>query len=126
MAIQIEARRKSRDPWDIRLRAPTEKAISEGDEIAVFFWLRAATLPRGQDAGRVDVVVQRKEEPYDDVVLQEIQPGTDWRMYKVSGVANADFQPEETEFGFNLGKAKQTIEFGPFYAAKVPQDQNGE
>lgn len=119
MAIQIEAKRKSKDAWDIRLRAPVEKDIASGDTLATYFWLRAAKLPKGAEAGKVDVVVQRKVDPYDQVILEEIQPTEEWKMYKVTGTAGADFPVDDTEMGFNLAKMKQTIEFGPFYTVRV-------
>ena len=116
-AISFQVKRKNiRKPWDIRMRAPFDKSVSAGEEVAIYFWARASKLPRGQDAGKIGVVLGRNVEPHDTVVNQEIMPGEAWKMYKVSGVAERDFPISESDMGFNMGFAKQTIELGPFFA----------
>ena len=118
-AIQIDVKRKAPEPWDIRMRAPFEKDVSSGDNVELYFWLRAAKLPKGKDAGMVDVMIGRNVKPHDTIIVHEIQPTTDWKMYKIAGTAGTEFPFSESEMGFNLGKTKQTIEFGPFYAVKA-------
>lgn len=116
-AISFQVKRKNtRKPWDIRMRAPFDKSVSAGEEISIYFWARAAKLSRGQEAGKIGVVLGRNVEPHDTVVNQEIMPGDTWKMYKVSGVAERDFPISESDMGFNMGFAKQTIELGPFFA----------
>lgn len=122
-AIQIRVKRKKKDSWDIRMKAPFDKDIAKGDTIEMYFWLRAAKTPKGQDAGKVDVVIGRDVEPYDTIIVDEIRPTTTWKMYKVSGIAEANFPADKSDMGFNLAKAKQTIEFGPFYAVKAPDSE---
>lgn len=118
-AISFQVRRTSRDPWDIRLRAPFDNDISKGEAIEIYFWARAANLPRGKDAGKIDVILQRDKEPYDTVISENLAPTPDWKMYKVSGVTEADFPANESEMGFNFGDQKQTIELGPFFAVSL-------
>lgn len=118
-AIQINVKRQQTNPWDVRMKAPFDKDISKGDTIELYFWMRAEKTPKGQDAGKVDVVIGRNVEPYDTIIVHEIQPTATWQMYKVSGVAEADFSAAKSDMGFNLAKQKQTIEFGPFYAVKA-------
>ena len=116
-AISFQVKRKNtRKPWEIRMRAPFDASVSAGEEVAIYFWARASKLPRGQDAGKIGVVLGRNVEPHDTVVNQEIMPGDEWKMYKVSGVAERDFPISESDMGFNMGFAKQTIELGPFFA----------
>jgi len=118
-AIQIRVKKKYKESWKIEMRAPFDKDVAKGETLELYFWLRAAKTPKGQDAGKVDVMIGRNEEPYDTIIVHEIQPTTTWKMYKVSGVAGADFPASSSNMGFNLAKAKQTIEFGPFYAVKA-------
>jgi len=115
-AISFRVRRKSNKPWDIRMRAPFEKDISAGEQIEIYFWARASKLPKGRDAGKIGVALGRDEEPYDTVMSQEILPTTEWKMYRISGTAEANFPVGESDMGFNFGFAKQTIELGPFFA----------
>lgn len=116
-AIAFQVKRKNtRKPWEIRMRAPFDASVSAGEEISIYFWARAAKLSKGQDAGKIGVVLGRNVEPHDTVVDQEIMPSEEWKMYKVSGVAERDFPTSESDMGFNMGFAKQTIELGPFFA----------
>jgi len=115
-AISFRVRRKSNKPWDIRMRAPFEKDISAGEQIEIYFWARASKLPKGRDAGKIGVALGRDKEPYDTVMSQEILPTTEWKMYRISGKAEANFPVSESDMGFNFGFAKQTIELGPFFA----------
>ena len=122
-AIQIEVKRKAKEPWDVRMKAPFETDVANGEEVAIYVWMRAAKLPKGTDSGKVDVVLGRNVKPYDTVVVHEVNPTEEWKMYRVSGTAGADFPAADSDMGFNLGKAKQTIEFGPFYAIKTNPTQ---
>lgn len=115
-AISFRVRRKSNKPWDIRMRAPFEKDISASEQIEIYFWARASKLPKGRDAGKIGVMLGRDKEPYDTVLVQDILPTSDWKMYRVTGTAEANFPVSESEMGFNFGFAKQTIELGPFFA----------
>mgnify|MGYP001791527737 FL=1 len=116
-AIEFQVKRKNtRKPWDIRMRAPFDASVSAGEQIDIYFWARASQLPRSRDAGKIGVVLGRNVKPHDTVVNQEIMPTADWKMYKVSGVADRDFPTDESDMGFNMGFAKQTIELGPFFA----------
>ncbi len=115
-AISFRVRKKSKKPWDIRMRAPFDKDILAGQEVEVYFWARASKPPRRSETGKISVAVGRDVEPYDTVVNQEILPTEEWKMYRVAGVAERDFPTSESDMGFNFGFEKQTIELGPFYA----------
>jgi len=115
-AISFRVRRKNSKPWEIRMRAPFAADISAGEQIELYFWARAEKTPKNKDTGKIGVVLQRDEEPYDSVVNVEILPTTEWKMYRVAGTAERDFPADESDMGFNFGFEKQTIELGPFYA----------
>ena len=121
MAIQIKVKRKAKNPWDVRMRAPFEQDVKAGDAIDVYFWVRAESYPKGKEAGEIGVALGRNVKPHDTAVDATIYPTSEWKMYKVSGIAGADFPVDESDMGFNIGHLKQTIEFGPFFAVKVEQ-----
>jgi len=123
-AISFRVRKKSSKPWDIRMRAPFDRDITAGDQIEVYFWARASKLPRKKDTGKIGVAIGRDVEPYDTVLNAEILPTEEWKMYRVSGVAERDFPTSESDMGFNFGFEKQTIELGPFYA--IRKDSAGD
>lgn len=115
-AISFQVKRKSKNPWDINMRAPYEKNVSKGETVEIYFWARASSIPRGKDTGKVTIALGRNQEPYDTVIAQEILPTEIWKMYRVSGVAGEDFPVDQSDMGFNFGHMKQTIELGPFFA----------
>ncbi|MEL7110339.1 MAG: carbohydrate binding domain-containing protein [Pseudomonadota bacterium] len=115
-AISFRVRKKSKKPWDINMRAPFERDVNAGDTVEIFFWARTSKLPRKKDAGKISVALGRNVEPYDTAVVEEISPTTEWKMYRVSGVAERDFPVSESDMGFNFGFEKQTVELGPFFA----------
>lgn len=116
-AIQIKVKKKTAEkPWNVRLRASVRDDITINETIEVYFWARATKFSKGRDSGKVGVMMGRNEEPYDTIVNQDILPTKEWKMYKISGVSQADFPADQTEMGFNMGAMKQTLQFGPFYA----------
>lgn len=126
-AIAFQVKRKNTSkPWEIRMRAPFDRDVAADDTVEVYFWARAAKLPKGRDAGKIGVVLGRNEEPYDTVINQEIMPTDAWKMYRVSGVAKRDFPTSESDMGFNFGFAKQTIELGPYFATRTPAPVDSE
>jgi hypothetical protein len=98
------------------MRAPFDRDVNAGDTVEIFFWARTSKLPRKKDAGKISVALGRNVEPYDTAVVEEISPTTEWKMYRVSGVAERDFPVSESDMGFNFGFEKQTVELGPFFA----------
>lgn len=123
-AISFRVRKKSKKPWDIRMRAPFDRDIAKGEEIEVYFWARASKPARRSDTGKISVAIGRDVEPYDTVLNAEIMPSEEWKMYRVGGVAERDFPKSESDMGFNFGFEKQTIELGPFYA--ITKGQSSE
>lgn len=123
-AIRFQVKRKfTSKPWEVRMRAPFETDVTAGEEIEIYFWARAAKLPKGRDAGKIGVVLGRNEEPFDTVIDQQIEPSADWKMYKVSGVAKRNFPVSESDMGFNFGFTKQTVELGPFFAVSLGEPE---
>ena len=125
-AISFQVKRKSKKPWDINMRAPFDQDVSAGETVEIYFWARAEKLPKGKDTGEITVALGRNEEPYDTVIDKTILPTDTWAMYRVSGVAGADFPVGESDMGFNFGQMKQTIELGPFYAVTLGQAEASE
>lgn len=118
-AIEFKVKKKSRKSWDIRMRAPFSSDIEAGETIEIYFWARASQPERRKDTGHISVAIGRNVEPYDTIIAQEILPSEQWKMYKVSGVAERSFPANKSDMGFNFGFTKQTIELGPFFAVSL-------
>lgn len=117
-AIQFSVNREPKAPEDVRILAPMGADIFSGDRVSVYFWLRTASTDSEDYLGTVDVVVRRVKDSETTVIEQEIRPTANWKMYKVSSESPIDFPSKSTEFGFYLGKHRQTVEIGPVFIVK--------
>lgn len=115
MAYRVRIKKTKPNAWDTAARLDMSTDIAKDDVILVSFWARAHKVAKGKEAGRMQVALQRNVEPYDQIILEDIAPGPDWKLYNVAGTAARDYTAKKTNLNFNLAKAKQTIEFGPFY-----------
>jgi len=122
MAYSVTVKKPQRNHWDIATRIPMTTSIEKDDVILVSFWARTAKTPKGRETGDISVSLQRNIEPYDSILDQRIDLGTEWKIYNVAGKATIDYSAEKTNLNFNLARAKQTLEFGPFYIMSLGPD----
>lgn len=115
VAYQVRVKKTKPNAWDTATRVPMTTSIEKDDVILVSFWARAAKLQKGKTAGNISVALQRNVSPYDAIFEEPIAPTSEWKLYSFSGTAARDYAADKTNLNFNLAKAKQTIEFGPFY-----------
>ncbi|NNU15483.1 hypothetical protein HK107_04000 [Parvularcula sp. ZS-1/3] len=120
-AFEVSVKRSFQNAWEGRVTVPLEKDIEKGDMIEVSIYLRAEKLPKSMQAGNVDLQVVRTREPYDNIMSENIRPGSDWQLYTVRGVAGRDFDADQTVFGVNMGSAKQTLQLGSVYVVRKQQ-----
>lgn len=118
-AIQVKTKKKQANGWDATLTATVTEPISEGDRIAVLYYVRTATPPKGEEAADLAMFLGRNVEPYDTVVWNEFRPSTEWEMKQVVGTAKADFPADEIKMEYHLGRAAQTVEFGPIFISRL-------
>lgn len=119
MAYQVKVKKSKRQHWDIATRIPMSTDVAKDDTILVSFWARAAKPPKGKETGKITVAYQRNIDPYDSVFEEQIDLGTEWKLYNVAGKAGRDYSAPKTNLNFNLAHAKQTVEFGPFYVMNL-------
>lgn len=122
MAYRVVVKKRKPNEWDTATRLPMKTSIAEDDVILMSFWARAAKPPKGRDFGDVTVTIQRNVEPYDSVIEERMKLGKEWKLHNVSGKAGRDYAADKTRINFNLGRAKQTIEFGQFYVMNLGPD----
>jgi len=119
MAYRVAVKKKKRNHWDTATRIPMTESIEKDDVIMMSFWARAAKPPKGRETGDITVTIQRNIDPYDSVIEQRMDIGTEWKLYSLSGKASRDYSDDKTNINFNLAHAKQTIEFGQFYVMNL-------
>ncbi len=121
-AYNIRVKKKKKNPWDTATRIPMTADIADGETIIVSFWARAVKPPKGSDTGKITVALQRNIDPYDAVVQEDIDLGTEWKLYTVGGTANRSYPANRGSLNFNLAHAKQTVELGTFYISSLGQN----
>lgn len=119
MAYRVTVKKKKQNPWDTATRIPMTASIEKDDVILMSFWARSVKPPKGRDAGDISVSIQRNIEPYDSVLEERIDLGTEWKLYSAAGTASRDYSSDKTQINFNLARAKQTVEFGHFYVMNL-------
>lgn len=124
-AISVRIRKKQQRPWDSSLSVEIPEPVSKGEEIQVFFYARTKKPAAGKDTANVSMFVGRNEEPYDYILSEDILPGTEWELMNVTGVADADYPADSLKVEYQLGRAAQTVEFGPVYVSSLgPKDSS--
>ena len=122
MAYSVRVKKSKRKPWETATRIPMTQDIAKGDVIVVSYWARAAKPQKGRETGDITVALQRNIDPYDAVIQERVDLGTEWKLNHVTGTANRDYAADKTNLNFNLAHAKQTIEFGTFYILNFGTD----
>ena len=115
MAYSVRVKKAKRKPWETATRFTMTEDIAKDDVILISYWARAAKPQKGRDTGDILVALQRNIEPYDSIVEERVDLGTEWKLRYAAGTAKRDYVAEKTNLNFNLAYAKQTIEFGQFY-----------
>jgi len=120
-AINARIKKRQTTPWDISLWFDLRDEVKKGDKIAISFWARTEKAPKGQELSEIVVYVGRNEEPYDRIISEEFMPGKEWKLYTLEAVSESYMPKGEVKAEFQLGKHKQTIEFGPVFVKNLGQ-----
>lgn len=117
----ISARLKKKQPkvWDSNLSVQIAEAVNEGEEVQIFFYARTKKPAAGRDTANISLFMGRNEEPYDYIVSKDVFPSSEWELMNFTGVANADYPAGTLKVEYQLGKAAQTVEFGPVYVSTL-------
>jgi len=124
-AISARIKKKQQRAWDSSLGIEIAEPVAKGEEIQIFFWARTKKPAAGKDTANVGMFVGRNEEPYDYILSEDILPETEWKLMNVTGVADADYPAGSLKVEYQLGRAAQTVEFGPVYVSTLgPKDSS--
>jgi hypothetical protein len=118
-AISTRIKKRQDKPWDSYLRFDVPQAINKGDKIQVIYWARTAKAPKGSERAKVSMYLGRNVDPYDNVFAKDFEPNTEWEMKSFTGTATSNFPAGSVKLEYQLGKAKQTVEFGPVYVSRL-------
>ena len=118
-AVSARVKKKQPVPWGSSVNFQVPDAVSKGDEIQVYFYVRTKKPAAGKDTGDISMFVGRNEPPFDFIMVEEILPPTEWELMSATAVAEKDYSAGKIKVEYQLGKAAQTIEIGPVYVSSL-------
>lgn len=114
-AFQVRVKRAKANPYDIAAQGSVSEGVVAGETVLVAFWGRANTPDKTSGSGHVQFRLQLASAPYTGLVEGDVTMTEEWQIHYLSGVAQQDFQAGQLNASFNIGKYKQTLEFGQYY-----------
>jgi Carbohydrate binding domain len=108
-AIRVEiAKGNPSKPWEVGMNAPISAAIEKGSDVTAIFWARSA----GDKEGTIKVRFQQNADPYPGFGDAEFAIGKGWQQYEFTAKADRSIARGQAVVSFQLGGAKQSLEFG--------------
>jgi hypothetical protein len=120
-AYEVKVKQGHRNPWDISVVAPLTSGIAKGDAVLVAFWSRSEKPASEIGTGTAQVRVQQISEPYAGVAESAVTLGDGWQLHYVKGIAAEDLATGKINVAFNVGRYKQTVQFGQVYVMNLGQ-----
>ena len=122
-ALRAKIKRKTDKPWDIVVYTDIEGAVKSGEKIEAHFYARTKTPRSGQDTATITLFIGRNEEPFDNIISEDIKPSKDWKLHTVRGIAKRDYDKGTIKAEYQLGQGTQTVEFGSIYISSLGKIQ---
>lgn len=114
----------SPDFGHIGVVSPLLKPVKKGDTIVIAFWARADKTEGGVP-GKIGRVQLETTPNVRAIFEQSFDIGEEWKLYQVSGVADADYAPMELNAALHLDVQKQVLDIGPVYVFDYGQKTAG-
>lgn len=113
-ALRIAVPRKGTNPWDSAVGGVLKKPVQRGDHLVLLF---SARLEKGENGATTTTLpyaaIQLAAAPYSTIMRDSAGIGPDWKDFKVDGVADNNYSPNQLKVTVQLATAKQTVDFGP-------------
>ena len=119
-AFRVAVPTKGANPWDAAVLSQVKQPVKAGDELVLAFWARLVSGENGATSAVLpSASVAVSSPPWTGLFGQAVTVGPDWKLIEVRGRADKDYAGGTLNAGVQVGNAKQTIDFGPLYVAKV-------
>ena len=118
-AFRVVLAAKGANPWDAAVLSQVKQPVKAGDELVLAFWARLVSGENGATSTTLPASVGLASPPWTALVAQPVTVGPDWKLVKARGRADKDYAAGTLNAGVQLATAKQTIDFGPLYVAKL-------
>jgi carbohydrate binding protein with CBM4/9 domain len=99
----------SGDAWAAGVNVPITKAIKKGDKIALYFW---AKLEGTGSAKIAAAQLQLAGAPYTRIFGEGVTITPQWKLYQVSGTADAAYAKGTLNAAFHLNTGNHTVVLG--------------
>lgn len=120
-AYQIKIKTPGRNHWDISISNPVVSDIKTGDVVQMIVTARAAKPEKNSGVGVAQIRLQQSGAPYTGIAEGILTLSEEWQMHYINGTAQSDYKAKDMTISFNIGSAKQTLEFGQFYIVNKGQ-----
>ena len=97
------------DPWAVGVNVPITKPIKAGDKITIYFW---AKLQGTGTASIASAQLQLASAPYTRIFGEGVTITPQWKLYQVSGVADAAHPRGTLNAAFHLNTGNHTVLLG--------------
>ena len=104
----------SRDFAHIGIVSPLLKPVGKGDRIVIAFWARAEKT-QGDAPGLIGRVQLETTPNIRTIFEQSFEVSGKWKLYQLSGTADADYAPRALNAALHLDAAKQVLDIGPVF-----------
>ena len=98
----------------IGLVTPLLKSVRRGDRIVIAFWARAVRT-ENDAPGKIGRVQLETTPDIRAVFEQSFEIGPEWKLYHLTGTADADYEPRALNAALHLDAAKQVLDIGPVF-----------
>lgn len=113
-ALRIAVPKKGTNPWDSAVGGAIKKPVERGDHLVLLF---SARLEKGENGATTTTLpyaaIQLNAAPYSTIMQDSAAIGQDWKDFKVEGVSDNHYSPNQLKVTIQLATAKQTVDFGP-------------
>jgi hypothetical protein len=121
-ALRVEVAAKSEHAWDSNVTSTVKKPVQKGDTLLLVTW---AKLVQGENGATTATLpwnsLGTTVAPWSPVFGSSADIGPEWKQIEISGKADKDYKPSDLSISFQLGNAKQTVDFGPILLLDVGQ-----
>jgi hypothetical protein len=121
-ALRVEVAAKSEHAWDSNVTSVLKKPVQKGDTLLLVTWVK---LVQGENGATTATLpwnaVSITVPPWSAVAGSSEEIGPEWKQIEISGKADKDYKPSDLSISFQLGNAKQTVDFGPILLLDLGQ-----
>ncbi|RYY27992.1 MAG: hypothetical protein EOP62_05905 [Sphingomonadales bacterium] len=96
-------------PYAVGVNVPITKAIKKGDKITVYFWAR---LQGTGSASIASAQLQLASAPYTKIFGEGVTITPAWKLFQVTGVADAAYPKGTLNAAFHLNTGNHTVMMG--------------